>query len=106
MKTIENNKLFAEFMAKRGDWRAQYLLGGGFGVRVSARYGDYHKSWNWLMPVVSKINKIHSNKMIPDPAGINAFMIHFKLRNAVANCDITETYSLVVEYIKNENDTL
>ena len=45
---MKDNKLIAEFM---GDI-PKYVIGNG---KAYNKYKDYSKSWNWLMPVVSKI---------------------------------------------------
>lgn len=99
MNTTKNNKLFAEFMAKLGDWRAKNLLRGGFGVKCLSHYGNYHDSWDWIMPVVKKIHDIHSNKMIPDPDGLESFAIYFKLCEALNSCNIKEVCAQCAEYI-------
>ena len=47
MKTMESNKLIAEFM--------EYP---NLGTEGDFSYLKYHKSWKWLMPVVKKIDNI------------------------------------------------
>lgn len=44
MEIIEGNKLIAEFM--------------GYYNWEDRTYGQYHTSWDWLMPVVEKIESI------------------------------------------------
>lgn len=57
MNTQENNKLIAEFMQSIED--GLYLDGLYF---YKGRYYDtnmaFHKSWDWLMPVVEKIENL------------------------------------------------
>lgn len=45
MNTTENNKLIAEFMSVD---LHEYVMNGGKTL-------EYHSSWDWLMPVVEKI---------------------------------------------------
>ena len=54
MKTQKNNKLIAEFMNEEigfSDTSEPCVLGD-----YSQRPMKYHKSWDWLMPVLEKIN--------------------------------------------------
>jgi len=53
---------------------------------------QYHSSWDWLMPVVSKC-RVESNPQDSHWEGI-----YFTLED----CDIKETYKAVVEFIKVE----
>ena len=72
----ENNKLIAEFMG------VQYT-----GIRVK----DYDTSWDWLMPVVQKIEQ--------DCEGVPQEMLYISLYS-----DINEVYNAVIEFIKNQNN--
>jgi len=64
MKTMESNKLIAEFMDLSTEVDGLYLLPNGLceeemmglGSMISIDDMLYHKSWSWLMPVVKKID--------------------------------------------------
>lgn len=62
MKTEENNKLIAQFMGedinKKGTGLYPHSIESGIS-RVSIPF-NYHNSWNWLMPVVQKIEEEHN----------------------------------------------
>jgi hypothetical protein len=76
MKHIENNKLIAEFMGAfveelyNGKYRSSYLRANGetschteisnkaIAERI-AFCGNWHCSWDWLIPVVEKIEEIN-----------------------------------------------
>jgi hypothetical protein len=56
-KAMKDNKLIAEFMEltpcdNRGEYDPQIH------TNVTADL-KYHKEWNWLMPVLEKINNLH-----------------------------------------------
>jgi hypothetical protein len=76
----KNNKLIAEFM----------------GYEVHPTYEDerhdlhYHTSWDWLMPVVQKIEQ--------DCEGVPQEMLNISLYS-----DINDVYNAVVEFIKDYN---
>jgi len=81
-----DNKLIAEFMGYEVKHNKCY----------SPKYNDgtiapmqFHKSWDWLMPVIDKCYQEHMSKHIAD---------------AVMTCDIDEAYKVVVEFINQYNN--
>ena len=84
---MENNKLIAEFM---GDI-PKYVIGNG---KAYNKYKDYSKSWDWLMPVVSKITR-------DEQYWEDDYREH--LMDIVPYGHIEDTYSAVVEFIKEHN---
>ncbi len=95
--TMEDNKLIAEFM---GFYRTEkgYIMGGfGDGTFGLAEELHFHTSWDWLMPVVEKIDNMFGDDNQVDDA-IN------RVHNAVLSFDIDNTYQAVVEFINQYND--
>ena len=62
MSTEEGNKLIEKFnhpeYSINGDW---ILKNDEVGTRYHVSVLQYHTSWDWLMPVVEKIEKIHDD---------------------------------------------
>lgn len=52
----------------------------------------FHKEWNWLMPVVEKCLTTEDSN-------------HYRLNNALLNCNAEEVYKAVVEFIKAHTQT-
>ena len=82
---MEDNKLIAEFMgypniANDKD-KKDYL----------EDCVKYHESWDWLMPVVQKIEQYCE--------GVPQEMLNISLYS-----DINEVYNAVIEFIKNQNN--
>ena len=75
---IKNNVLIADFMDLRNT---------GMSIYKESDY-KYHKSWDWLMPVIDKCYQEHMSKHIAD---------------AVMTCDINKVYKVVVEFINQLN---
>lgn len=101
---MENNKLIAEFMGMEHCYRP---YGDGFmevkenGSCIELEDLQYHKSWDWLMPVINKIKSIDSTYEVEE---IGKFdwehkeISHYQI-------DIDLTHKSVVEFIKQYNNT-
>ena len=110
MKTIEGNKLIAEFMGssfktyKKGHIRKDtvtvcYFDDGmsPFSGGVSIENLKYHSSWDWLMPVVEKCLTISVES--------EEYEIHYAfIHNALWSINIKSVFDEVVEFIKWYND--
>ena len=94
----KNNKLIAEFMGM-----TYYIPNDDSLMVEKAPIGSlitptkslkYHKSWDWLMPVVNKcLNIYHIEQMNDD--------LNFKFYDSMG--DIKKTYKAVLEFIKEYN---
>ena len=96
MKTIENNKLIAEFMGliessiDKKYWTEKTKEGIGKGELVELKY---HTSWDWLMPVVETCyHNGAEGKEIGD------------ITHALLDCDLKSTYIAVVQFINQYNN--
>ena len=87
MNTAENNKLIAEFMG----WVYE-------DDTPSVELPPYHKSWDWLMPVVGKIRDIY----IPHEIDKNVTLDFYSIRDCIP--EIHHTYPSVVEFFTQYND--
>jgi hypothetical protein len=92
MNTQENNKLIAEFMGYEIIYRPN---SNGFIEISDTELCDvddleYHKSWDWLMPVVERIEQVFQ--------GVAYAEVHLSLYST-----IDEVYQAVVEFIKEYN---
>ena len=73
---MESNKVIAEFMDLRNT---------GMSIYEESDY-KYHESWDWLMPVVEKIEQVHE--------GVPKELIHLTLFST-----IDEVYRAVIKFI-------
>ena len=96
---MNDNRLIAEFMGHKlgldGDGMGEpqcRIFENGLGTK---RIEDtYSKSWDWLMPVLKKINlRLH-----PDTYGM------WRRINVPTEYTIEEVHAQVVEFIKEYND--
>ena len=126
MKTTKGNKLIAEFMSnfeKYKDWHSyvdsglQYISSWGLQSDdkkdEDAKRFEYHSSWDWLMPVVEKIEKLYYAVIITqNTCTIQASIMGDRtvISKQISNYDedntkLSNTYKAVVEFIQwyNEN---
>jgi len=102
MNTTDNNKLIAEFMEY-----ADLGTKGDFYRRDNKCYSylKYHKSWDWLMPVVRKCSDIGGMYDYDTPER-DKFEDIFYMDNMFSEflqMDIETIYIRVVEFIKQYN---
>ena len=110
MNELENNKRIAEFMGFTLDTPTN--IGGAVWydneevyLHISSEFKhsncfkelQFHEEWNWLMPVVEKIDNLFGEDDIVDD------MIN-KVHNAVLQFNRDITYNAVVEFIKQYNE--
>jgi len=88
MNTQENNKIIAEFMGITPNEAGVYHVSKHKGYSLENLL--YHTEWNWLMPVVEKIEQVHE--------GVPQELINLSLFST-----IDEVYKAVVEFIKQYN---
>jgi hypothetical protein len=91
-EVFEGNKLIAEFMGY--DYKRKFL---------QSWFEDpilqYHTSWNWLMPVVEKIEDM-SYELRKDAAECSLFNFETQHYIVVSGGGIKAIHQLVVEFIK------
>ena len=96
METTENNKLIAEFMGRSGKLCDTLYTFKGVSdlleddIWYTIEQSKFHTSWDWLIPVVIKIEQ--------DCEGIPQELLNISLYS-----DINEVYNAVVEFIKEYN---
>jgi hypothetical protein len=103
METTENNKLIAEFDQK-------YSIGFGLydfdGCHYKLDELEFHKSWDWLMPAVDKIDSILSDDNLVTIT-YNRCLIEWYEEGitfeGLGNTRIEATFNAVVEFIKAYN---
>jgi hypothetical protein len=102
MNTTENNKLIAEFMGYK-----TYKMNGYLNVEYAdnnhrtIQDTHYHTSWDWLMPVVEKIQKLYEecmdyNNQMPED-------YYYKVLDKGISTPREIIYKAVVEFIKQYN---
>jgi len=89
---MKNNKLIAEFMGISIDGEFAYIEDEGSPLEevIPINKLNYHNSWDWLMPVVDKIEQVHE--------GVPKQLINLSLFSTRQ-----EIYQAVVEFINQLN---
>lgn len=115
MKTIEGNKLIAEFMGWKHLPADKFVKFARFEIGEEGEQMSnpkYHSSWDWLMPVVEKIetdasqetghNEIH----ITENTCVIFRMSYIKpeFKNIDSKSKITAVWKTVVQYTQWYND--
>jgi len=92
---MTNNKLIAEFMGlqfSKGEYYRPLFNSGDW---ISEDELHYHTSWDWLMPVVEKIENYLSDN-------VGKYFVGYFDDGLISN-DIEVRYQAVVEFIKEYN---
>ena len=97
MKTIENNKLIAEFMNERKPNLELDETKSGY---------HYHDSWDWLMSVIKKINILVSDSVLITNYFQNGTYIHHYTDDLYVTSNIEKVYEELIEFIKCYNIVL
>lgn len=100
MKTTEEkNRMIAEFMGSTTSDGKYFTIPNLVTTTLSQM--KYHTSWDWLMHVVGKIDKLMLDQPIDSPFEINAEEVFISLREV----NIKLTFNRIVEFIEwyNEN---
>jgi len=97
MNAQENNKMIAEFMGKE--------------IYQKYHESKYHTEWNWLMPVVEKIESLGYDTELVNrlDEGGNFFCINDSIvPQTHAETKLEATYQAVVEFINqyNKNESI
>jgi hypothetical protein len=106
----KNNKLIAEFMGADFNDKGMTRICGKFGLeRVSALNLKYHTSWDWLMPVVEKIESLkyrveisHNGCLIESHKDLDTARINSGI-GEIEPTKLKATYKAVVGFINQNN---
>lgn len=122
---LKNNKLIAEFMEfekyhikDKNDGYLVVLKKGYIPMETCVAKLQFHSSWDWLMPVVEKIEDLDYNELVSHtysieitgngstayknicPKGESNIIYRFNLRNNRLKC----TWIVIIEFIKWYNN--
>lgn len=105
--TTEKNKLFAEFMELRKkkmakgmpEYQYYHKFGeDGFYMWENEYALKFHYSWNWLMPVVSKIRSIVQDSSMYETEGFQDLIN--EMAEGCADVNVLQTYNAALKFIK------
>ena len=106
MKTTkESNKLIAQFMGY-DIINADIILYAINGIAYPINKLEYHQSWDWLMPVVEKIDTLFGEDDTVDDMinRVRKEVLLFSPLNKGIVYNILFTYQAVVEFINDYNN--
>jgi hypothetical protein len=97
---LDNNKIIARFVGKEHDKRPSYYYFGEINAEGNQHWKldtdmEFHISWDWLMPVISKITK--DEKYIGNE-------YRESILDTVPYGNIEDSYKVVLEFIKWYNN--
>jgi hypothetical protein len=105
--STENNKMIAEFMGVQKCTTCDPYCGSYiFGIAYSPEEMRYHTSWDWLMPVVEKIESLGiSVEIIKNDVHLKGFYYYAKNSSAyydeyIPGADMSKIESTVYSIIK------
>ena len=103
---IDGNKLISKFMGFEVKISKHYV--GGLAIKVDGATKNvyYHSSWEWLMPVYSKINQYILKRSLTDfEFATNTEQLHLNLWMELEDCSDNPIglWFHVVEFIKWHN---
>ena len=112
METTENNKLIAEFMHletsinhNSSEWYEKKIISSI--ITENANELNYHKSWDWLMPVVEKIEDYneydveilqYGTRVLKNSVEIITNVADFSFDKKIEHC-----YDAIIKFIKEYN---
>jgi len=101
---MKNNKLIAEFMGYDIITEAEKDK---FPTVLTTKDVKYHTSWDWLMPVVEKIDEVSDEntlfKIEHNRAFVEDIENYYIFIDVTASSRLEATYKAVVEFIKDYN---
>ena len=114
MSIKENNKLIAEFMGwevgLHSGREVEHCVQGQLetykkvvGGSLSFQNMKYHKSWDWLMPVIEKIKyELYYNDDSPifEEDFEEVSVCSSLIQQTILECEVDDLYKLVVQFIK------
>ena len=93
----ETNKLLAEFEGYKIDWGYKKNSVLMLGTVVSVKKLQYHCTWNWLIPVVEKINKVVMTELTVSQ---RMQFEYLEQRLSPYSYSMESIYKSVVEFVK------
>lgn len=98
MKTTENNKLIAEFMGIVYPKLDNVIVIDN--VVLKENELQYHTSWDWLKPVINKINSINKVEL-GDLEATDELIGNIHREDRL--CNLIQAHEAVIEFIKSYN---